>query len=164
MLLASLFIQLFALITPLFFQVVIDKVLPHKVFPPSSLWLLACCWSELLTSFSNSCAPYALNHTTCRIDVELGARLFDHLLKLPLAYFETRPAGQTVARVRELETVRAFLTGQGLSSIIDLLFAVIFVSVLFIYSPCLTLIVLACTPFYILIAMNSPAHTAAAHK
>src|SRR4029078_1876713 len=86
---------------------------------------------------------YVLSHTTSRIDVELGSRLFDHLLRLPLSYFETRPAGQTVARVRELETIRAFLTGQGLSSVMDLLFAVVFVAVLFIYSPFLTLVVLA---------------------
>ena len=96
---------------------------------------------------------YALNHTTSRIDVELGARLFDHLLRLPLSYFETRPTGQTVARIRELETIRSFLTGQGLSSIIDLLFAVIFISVLFVYSPLLATIVLASIPIYVAIAV-----------
>ena len=96
---------------------------------------------------------YALNHTTSRIDVELGARLFDHLLRLPLSYFETRPTGQTVARIRELETIRSFLTGQGLSSIIDSLFAVIFISVLFVYSPLLATIVLASIPIYVAIAV-----------
>ena len=96
---------------------------------------------------------YALNHTTSRIDVELGARLFDHLLRLPLTYFETRPTGQTVARIRELETIRSFLTGQGLSSIIDSLFAVIFISVLFVYSPLLATIVLASIPIYVAIAV-----------
>ena len=84
--------------------------------------------------------------------MELGARLFDHVLRLPIAYFETRPTGQTVARIRELENIRAFLTGQGLSSVIDLIFAVVFVAVLFLYSPTLTLIVLASAPAYVIIA------------
>ena len=94
---------------------------------------------------------YALSHTTNRIDVELGQRLFAHLLRLPMTYFETRAAGQTVARVRELETVRAFLTGQGLFSAIDLAFTVVFIAVMFAYSVPLTLIVLIGLPVYILI-------------
>ena len=97
---------------------------------------------------------YALNHTTSRIDVELGARLFDHLLRLPLTYFETRPTGQTVARIRELETIRSFLTGQGLSSIIERSF-VVFISVLFLYFPLLATIVLASIPLYVVIAESS---------
>src|SRR5262249_6609764 len=96
---------------------------------------------------------YALSHTTSRIDVELGSRLFDHLLRLPLAYFETRPTGQTVARVRELETIRSFLTGQGLTSAIDLLFTGVFVAVLRAYSVMLTVIVLLTIPVYVLIAV-----------
>jgi ATP-binding cassette, subfamily B, bacterial HlyB/CyaB len=148
---ASIFVQLFALITPLFFQVVIDKVLQHKSYSTlivitSGLLLLG--FFDVLLQYLRS---YALNHTTSRIDVELGRRLFDHLLRLPLAYFETRAAGQTVARVRELETIRSFLTGQGLSSLIDLVFAIIFLSVMAMYSTLLTAIVAATIPIYLLI-------------
>ena len=89
---------------------------------------------------------YTLSHTTNRIDVELGRRLFHHLFRLPLAYFETRAAGQTVARVRELETIRSFLTGQGLTSLLDLVFTVVFFAVMFIYSAKLTLVVVASIP------------------
>jgi subfamily B ATP-binding cassette protein HlyB/CyaB len=95
---------------------------------------------------------YALSHTTNRIDVELGRRLFAHLFRLPMAYFETRSAGQTVARVRELETIRSFLTGQGLFSALDILFTIVFIAVLLVYSWKLTLIVLGSIPLYILIA------------
>ncbi len=94
---------------------------------------------------------YALSHTTNRIDVELGQRLFAHLLRLPVGYFETRPAGQTVARVRELETIRTFLTGQGLFSAIDFVFTFVFFAVMFAYSTSLTLIVLIGLPVYVLI-------------
>ena len=149
---ASFFVQILALITPLFFQLVIDKVLVHKGFSTLivlAIGLVAIGIFETLLQYLRS---YTLNHTTNRMDVELGRRLFSHLFRLPLSYFETRPAGQTVARVRELETVRSFLTGQGLTSLLDLVFTVIFIGVLFIYSPKLTLIVLASIPVYILIA------------
>ena len=151
-LVASLFVQLFALITPLFFQIVIDKVLVHKGLSTLIVIVVGLAAIGVFDVTLQYLRSYALSHTTSRIDVELGSRLFDHLLRLPLAYFETRPAGQTVARVRELETIRSFLTGQGLSSAIDLLFAVIFVGVLFIYSTTLTLVVLISIPVYLLIA------------
>ena len=96
---------------------------------------------------------YTLAHTTNRIDVELGRRLFHHLFRLPLSYFEIRPTGQTVARVRELETIRNFLTGQGLTSLLDLVFTLIFVGVLFLYSTPLTLVVLASIPIYVTLAV-----------
>lgn len=149
---ASLFVQIFALVTPLFFQVIIDKVLLHKGLSTLILitaGLLVIGLFDVLLQYLRS---YALNHTTSRIDVELGSRLFDHLMRLPLGYFETRAAGQTVARVRELETIRAFLTGQGLSSAIDLLFAIVFIAIMWVYSPILTLIVLGSIPLYLIVA------------
>jgi subfamily B ATP-binding cassette protein HlyB/CyaB len=151
-LVASLFVQLFALITPLFFQVVIDKVLLHKGLSTLIVITVGLLLIGLFDVILQYLRSYALNHTTSRIDVELGSRLFEHLMRLPLAYFETRAAGQTVARMRELETIRAFLTGQGLSSAIDLVFAIIFLSVMWLYSPMLTLIVMASIPLYLIIA------------
>ena len=152
-LIASLFIQLFALITPLFFQVVIDKVLVHKGLSTLIVVVVGLIGIGLFDVILQYLRSYALNHTTSRIDVELGSRLFDHLLRLPLAYFETRPTGQTVARVRELETIRSFLTGQGLSSVIDLLFTFVFIWVMLAYSKMLTLIVLVSIPVYLIIAV-----------
>lgn len=92
---------------------------------------------------------YLFSHTTNRIDVELGARLFRHLLALPISYFQTRRVGDSVARVRELENIRNFLTSSGLTLVIDLLFTVVFIAVLFFYSPLLTWIVLASLPIYV---------------
>jgi ATP-binding cassette, subfamily B, bacterial HlyB/CyaB len=151
-LIASLFVQLFALITPLFFQIVIDKVLVHKGLSTLAVIVVGLIAIGLFDVTLQYLRSYALSHTTSRIDVELGSRVFDHLLRLPLSYFETRPTGQTVARVREVETIRNFLTGQGLSSIIDLLFTLVFVAVMFLYSTTLALIVLASIPFYLLVA------------
>jgi ATP-binding cassette, subfamily B, bacterial HlyB/CyaB len=152
LLVASLLIQLFALITPLFFQVVVDKVLVHKGGSTLLVIVVGLFLIGLFDVVLQYLRSYALTHTTSRIDVELGSRLFDHLLRLPLAYFETRAAGQTVARMRELETVRAFLTGQALSAAIDLMFAIVAVFVMYLYAPLLTLIVLLSIPCYLLIA------------
>ena len=151
-LIASLFVQIFALVTPLMFQVVIDKVLVHKGMSTLVVIVVGLVAMGLFDVLLQYLRAYTLNHTTSRIDVELGSRLFDHLIRLPLAYFETRPTGQTIARVRELETVRSFLTGQGLSSAIDLLFIGVFVAVLFAYSATLTFVVLASIPCYLVIA------------
>ena len=153
-LLSSLFIQIFALVTPLFFQIVIDKVLTHKVYSTLIVLVVGLVLIGLFDVVLQYLRTYALSHTTNRIDVELGMRLYRHLLRLPISYFETRGAGQTVARVRELETIRAFLTGQGLFSLLDLLFAVVLIAVLFAYSWPLALIVVGSIPFYVAIGFG----------
>ena len=151
-LLASLVVQIFALISPLFFQVVIDKVLSHRSYSTLFVIVIGLALIGLFDVLLQYLRAYALNHTTNRIDVELGQRLFAHLMRLPLSYFETRAAGQTVARMRELETIRSFLTGQGLFSALDFLFTIVFIAVLFAYSWKLTIIVLLTIPIYLLIA------------
>ena len=149
---ASFFVQIFALVTPLFFQVVIDKVLAHRGLETLYVIVAGLVIIGLFDVILQYLRTYALSHTTNRIDVELGQRLFHHLLRLPLGYFETRAAGQTVARIRELENIRAFLTGQGLFSALDLFFTFVFIAVLFLYSWKLTLIVICSIPVYIAIA------------
>ncbi len=151
---ASLFVQIFALTTPLIFQVIVDKVLTHRGYETLFVMIAGLVVVSLFDVVLQYLRAYALSHTTNRIDVELGQRLFAHLLRLPMSYFETRSAGQTVARVRELETIRAFLTGQGLFSAIDLVFTVVFIAVMFAYSVPLTLIALIALPVYILIGFT----------
>ena len=151
-LVASLFVQLFALATPIFFQLVVDKVLVHKGMSTLVVLVLGMVTLGLFETVLQFLRSYTLSHTTNRIDVELGRRLFHHLFRLPLAYFETRAAGQTVARMRELETIRSFLTGQGLTALLDLVFTLVFIGVMFIYSVKLTLLVLVSIPVYVLIA------------
>ncbi|ACM35404.1 MULTISPECIES: type I secretion system permease/ATPase [Rhizobium/Agrobacterium group] len=152
-LLASFFVQIFALVSPLFFQVVVDKVLTHKGYSTLIVLVVGLVIVGLFDVVLKYLRSYALSHTTNRIDIELGQRLFRHLLHLPLGYFETRPAGHTVARVRELETIRNFLTGQALFSVIDLFFTIVAIGVLSVYSVWLTLIVVASIPLYVLIAL-----------
>ncbi|WP_422505435.1 type I secretion system permease/ATPase [Stenotrophomonas sp. GZD-301] len=144
----SLFIQLFALITPLFFQVVMDKVLVHHGMTTLEVVAVGLVAIAAFDVLLNGLRTYVFAHTTSKIDVELGARLFRHILNLPLAYFESRRVGQTIARVRELENIRNFLTGPALTSVLDLLFTVVFLAVMFYYSVWLTLIVVISLPIY----------------
>lgn len=144
----SVVIQLFALITPMFFQVVMDKVLVHRGFSTLDVITIALLVVTVFDVILSGLRTYIFAHTTSRIDVELGARLFRHLLSLPIAYFESRRVGDTVARVRELEQIRNFLTGQALTSVLDLCFSFIFLLVMWFYSGWLTLVVLISLPCY----------------
>ena len=148
-LLASFFLQVFALVSPLFFQVVVDKVLVHRSLSTLEVLAVGLVAIALFETVLGILRTYLFSHTTNRIDVELGARLFRHLLGLPIGYFQARRVGDSVARVRELENIRNFLTSSGLTLVIDLFFTSIFIAVLFYYSPLLTWIVLASFPFYI---------------
>ena len=149
---ASLFIQLFALVTPLFYQVVMDKVLVHNGITTLHVITIGLASIAVFDVVLGGLRTYVFSHTTSKIDVELGARLFRHILSLPLSYFESRRVGDTIARVRELENIRNFLTGQALTSVLDLLFTVVFLAVMFYYSVWLTLIVVLSLPVYALIS------------
>jgi len=150
-LVASLALQFFALATPLLFQVVMDKVLVHKGYSTLTVIAVGFLACVIFESVLSALRTYVFAHTTSRIDVELGARLFRHLLALPLAYFEARRVGDSVARVRELENIRQFLTGPALTSVIDVNFTFVFLAVMLYYSPLLTLIVVISLPCYVLI-------------
>jgi ATP-binding cassette, subfamily B, bacterial HlyB/CyaB len=151
-LVASFFLQIFALVSPLFFQVIIDKVLVHRSLSTLDVLVIGLVAISMFETVLGILRTYLFAHTTNRIDVELGARLFRHLLALPMAYFQARRVGDSVARVRELENIRNFLTSSALTLAIDLLFTFVFLAVMFVYSPLLTGIVLGSFPFYIAIS------------
>ena len=152
-LVVSLFLQLFALVSPLFFQVVMDKVLVHRGLTTLDVLVIGLSVIVVFESLLTILRTYVFSHTTSRIDVELGARLFRHLLGLPLSYFQARRVGDSVARVRELENIRSFLTGNALTLLLDVAFSVIFIAVMFIYSVPLTLIVLVSLPLYVALSL-----------
>ena len=152
-LLASFFLQLFALASPLFFQVVMDKVLVHHGM--STLDVLAIGFFVVIVfeTLLGGIRNYVFAHTTNRVDVELGAKLFRHLLGLPLAYFQARAVGDSVARVKELDSLRQFITGSALTVVIDLSFTFVFLAVMLYYSVNLSLVVLFTIPLYIVLSI-----------
>ena len=151
-LLVSATIQMFALVTPLFFQVVMDKVLVHRGFSTLDVIAAGLLIVTLFEVTLTALRTYVFSHTTSRIDVELGAKLFRHLLSLPLSYFEARRVGDSVARVRELENIRSFLTGNAITLVLDLTFSIVFMAVMLYYSVWLTLIVVGSLFCYALLS------------
>ncbi len=147
-LVTSFFINLLALATPLVFQLVVDKVLVSKSYSTLVVVILAMVLISFFSGILKYLRAYVLNHTSNRIDVELGAKLYAHLVRLPISYFDRRPAGIIVTRAREIETVRRFLTDQSLTSVIDLMFLFIYIAVLMLYSAKLTLVILLLIPVY----------------
>ena len=150
---ASFFLQLLGLVSPLFFQVVVDKVLVHRSLSTLDVLMIGLAIVSLFEVTLGALRTFVFSQTTNKIDVELGARLFDHLLALPMAYFANRRVGDSVARVRELENVRNFITGSALTLSIDLVFTFVFFAVMFLYSITLTWIVIGSLPFYVLISV-----------
>jgi len=152
-LLVSLVLQLFALLTPLFFQVVMDKVLVHHSATTLNVIVIGLLAIMLFESLLSGLRSYVFSHTTSRIDSELSAKLFKHLLALPIAWFQARRVGDSVARVRELENIRSFLTGNAITLLLDIVFSVVFIAVMLFYSGWLTLIVISSLPLYFLISL-----------
>jgi len=150
---ASFFIQLVGLASPIFFQVVIDKVLVHKGM--TTLDVLAVGFFIVITFevILTGLRTYIFSHTTNRVDVELGSKLYKHMLSLPVSYFNTRRVGDTVARVKELDSIREFLTGSSLTVVLDVLFSFVFFAVMFYYAPLLTWIIIGTIPFYLALSL-----------
>ena len=152
-LIGSFFLQLMGLVSPIFFQLVIDKVLVHQSL--NTLEVLAIglavimIWETVLSALRN----WLFAHTTNRVDAELSANMFSHLVSLPLSYFEVRRVGDSIARVRELENIRQFLTSNAVTVVIDLFFTIVFFVVMYLYSPILTLIVALTIPIYLAISV-----------
>lgn len=146
-LLASFFVQIFGLLSPLIFMIVIDKVLSNNSLSTLDVLVFALLVVSLFEILLNGLRTYLMSHTANRIDLMLGVQLFKHLMSLPLSYFESRQVGDTIARMKELENVRSFITGSGLMLFLDLFFLLVFLFVMYLFSPFLTLLVVAALPF-----------------
>lgn len=150
--LASFFIQLFGLVTPLFIQVIIDKVLANHALTTLEVVAGAFLFVLLFDFVLNLMRNYLLYHTANKIDASLGAKVYRHLLSLPFRYFEVRKVGNIIARIRELENLRQFLTNISLTVLLDTFFSFVFIIIMAVYSVKLTLLVLG---FVLAIALVS---------
>jgi subfamily B ATP-binding cassette protein HlyB/CyaB len=151
-LLISLVLQLIGLVTPLFFQVVMDKVLVNHAMKTLNVIAIGLIAATLFEAVLTGIRTAVFANISSKMDVELGSRLFGHLMHLPVSYFEARRVGDSVARVRELENIRAFLTSNAMTVVLDLMFSFVFLGVMFWYSVTLTYIVLASIPVYVLLS------------
>jgi len=139
---ASLFIQLIGLTTPLFTQVIIDKVVVHQTESTLIAIAVGLVMFMLFSGGMSWLRQYLVLHTGNRVDAVLGSQVFRHLLRLHLPYFEHRPTGTLIARVHAVETIREFMAGATVSLLLDLPFLAVFLAVMFVYSWQLSLIAL----------------------
>lgn len=156
-LIASFFVQLFALLNPLLIQQIIDAVISQGNL--SSLNVLGTLLVGMAAAQAvlGSLRTYLFSDTTNRIDISLGSSIIDHLLRLPLGFFARRPVGEVSSRINELEKIRRFLTGTALTVVLDALFSLIYIAVMLLYSVKLTLWALAVVPFFLgLTALSAP--------
>lgn len=149
---AAFIMQVLGLLSPLITQSVIDKVLVHNSLSTLDVLAIGLLLIAVFETILSVARNYVFTHTASKIDVILSCRLFNHLFRLPLRYFETRRVGDTVARVRELENIRRFLTGVPMNTLLDSLFIIVYIIVMTFYSPKLTLITLASIPIFVLIS------------
>ncbi|MBD2123976.1 peptidase domain-containing ABC transporter [Trichocoleus sp. FACHB-262] len=145
-LLASLVLQVLGLATPMLTQVIIDKVIVHESLSTLHVVAIALLGVGIFEAILGVIRLFVFTHTARRLDLSLSSQLFRHLLELPLAYFESRRVGDTVARAQELENIRQFLTGTALTVVIDAVFIVVYLGLMLFYSPKLTLVSLAVIP------------------
>jgi ATP-binding cassette subfamily B protein len=152
-LLASFVVQLFSLANPLLIQVIIDKVISQRSLDTLQVLGIALVAVTLLEGVIGALRTFLFSETTNRIDLRLGSEVIDHLLRLPLNYFDRRPVGELGTRIAELEKIRNFLTGQALTTLLDAAFSVIYVVVMVLYSWVLTLIALCVLPIQVGLTM-----------
>jgi ATP-binding cassette subfamily B protein len=150
---ASFTLQILGLTTPIITQVIIDKVMVQESLPTLDVMALALLLVALFEAFLGMLRLFIFTHTARRLDLSLSAQVFRHLLRLPLAYFEARRVGDTVARVQELENIRQFLTGTALTVILDSIFAVVYLALMFYYNIQLTWVALAVIPLFALLTI-----------
>ena len=150
---ASFFVQLFGLANPLMVQVIIDKVIVQNSIDTLHVLGIFLVVIAIFEAVLTSLRTYLFVDTTNRIDLSLGSEIIDHLLRLPLRYFEKRPVGELASRVNELENIRQFLTGTALTVVLDAVFSAIYIIVMFIYSWVLALVSLSTIPFFVLLSL-----------
>lgn len=154
----SFVLQIMGLLSPLFFQVVMDKVLVHNNLTTLDVLAIILTLSGIAEVLTKGFREYLLSHIMTKMDIHLGLKVFEHLIKLPLPWFKNRKTGTIISRMLELESIRDFLTGSTLTIIMDIIFSFVFIIVMYCISPALTGIVVVTMPLYILLAFFSRPH------
>ncbi|NDD70284.1 MAG: type I secretion system permease/ATPase, partial [Synechococcaceae bacterium WB9_4xC_028] len=153
-LIASFFVQLFALLNPLLIQQIIDAVITQGNLSSLNVLGTLLVGMAVAQAVLGALRTYLFSDTTNRIDISLGASIIHHLLRLPLSYFAKRPVGEVSSRISELEKIRRFLTGTALTVLLDAVFSVIYIGVMLLYSVQLTFWALAVLPLFVALTMG----------
>ncbi|MHC5933651.1 peptidase domain-containing ABC transporter [Nostoc sp.] len=152
---ASVVIQLFGLVTPVFTQLLLDRVLVQRSVTTLNAIGVGMIVFGLFGVAVNALRQYLLFHTANRVSIALLVGFIKHTFRLPLSYFESRYVGDIVSRIQENQKIQQFLTGQTLSIILDMLTLVVYLSLMFSYSWRMSLFVLCTIPPFFILALAS---------
>ena len=147
--LASAFLQLMGIALPLFTQVVIDKVVGNGGLSTLTVLGVSMLFLAFIQTVLQGIRTYLMNQVATKLDAILGTNLFRHLISLPVPYYEHRRVGDTLMRVGAMGSIREFLTGTALTTILDVVFSLVFIGIMLYYSVSLTLIALIIVPLYV---------------
>jgi ATP-binding cassette, subfamily B, bacterial HlyB/CyaB len=152
---ASAFVQLIGLVNPIVTQVIIDRVLNQNSRDAMMVLGIFLLVVSIVEGILTNVRTQLFTDTTNRIDLSLGSEVINHLLRLPLSFFEKRPVGELATRMSELETIRQFLTGTALTAVLDALFAFIYIGVMVFYSPILSVVALITIPLFAALTLTA---------
>jgi ATP-binding cassette subfamily B protein len=156
-LISSFFVQLFGLVNPLMTMVIIDKVMGQRNIDALNVLGILMLAVALFEALLSALRTYLFVDTTNRLDVKLSSEVIDHLLRLPLNYFDNRRVGDLVGRIGELANIRSFLTGTALTVVLDAVFSVLYIAVMIYLSIPMAIVALAPLPlFAVIVIINSP--------
>jgi ATP-binding cassette subfamily B protein len=156
-LISSFFVQVFGLVNPLMTMIIIDKVMGDRNIEALDILALLMLIVALFEALLSGLRTFLFVDTTNRLDVKLSSEVIDHLLRLPLKYFDNRRVGDLTGRIGELANIRNFLTGTALTVVLDAVFSVIYIAVMLTLNPLMTAVALAGVPFFaVIILVNSP--------
>lgn len=148
----SFLLQILGLASPFFVQNIIDKVLVHRAADALDILVLGMILCTIFQNWMLALRTYLFTNVTSKIDVALSSRLYKNITSLPVSYFQKWQVGDVVSRTGELETLRSFMTGNSLTIILDIVFAIIYLAVMFLYySWILSLVVLVMMPLFVLL-------------
>jgi subfamily B ATP-binding cassette protein HlyB/CyaB len=138
---SALIMQIFVMVTPLFTMIIIDKVLSASGTSTLEVLIIGLGIMAVFDYLVGFCRSNLLHLMSNRVDLTLVSDLFRHLVSLPMTFFTGKQTGDTISRMKEVESIRGFLTGSALTALIDFPFSLIFIAVMYFFSPLLCIIV-----------------------
>ena len=147
----SLLLQLLGLASPIFTQNIIDKVLVHRAADALDILVLGMALCTIFQNWMQCLRAYLFTNIASKMDVALSSRLFKNITALPVSYFQKWQVGDVVSRLGELQTLRSFMTGSSLTIILDIIFAIVYFIVLFLYNRMLSVVVLVMIPLFVIL-------------
>lgn len=150
---ASLLLNIFGLATPIFTQIIVDKIVVHESLDLLHLLFGGMVILLLFKLLTKIFRKYLIIHTSLKVDIRMLVRFYKHLLSLPLGFFKIRKIGDFTTRFAENTKIRDFLTNTAMTLVLDVLMIVVYMSLMMYYSMAMAGFVLLLFPLFIILTV-----------